>query len=51
MILFKGTVKRSILRIVIKIFKLKGGCAWIILLWMAYLIHSTKIHVQQSFNF
>jgi hypothetical protein len=47
MILFKVTVKRSILQIGLKILKLKGGCTRIIVLWLVYLIHSTIIHVQQ----
>jgi hypothetical protein len=50
-ILFKVTVKTSILQIGVKILKLKGGCTRIIVLWMVYLIHSTIIHVQQPFNF
>jgi hypothetical protein len=49
MILFKLTVKRNILQIGIKMLKLKGGCTRIIVLWLVYLIHSTIIHVQQTF--
>lgn len=51
MILFKVTVKRSMLQMGIKILKVKGGCTRIIVLWMVCLVHNTVIHVQQLFNF